>query len=244
MMQMELPPPEILYEDGPCVVVCKPSGLLTQGPPGIDSMELRLKEHLKQRDGKTGKTYLGVPHRLDRPASGVMVFARHSRATRRLCEQFESRIVKKTYWACVEGDVKPPTGAWEDTIRKIPDEARAELVAEDHEQGRSAILRYQVIGRSSKGAWLEIELETGRTHQIRVQASARGWPLLGDTQYNAQTPFGPQFEDHRLRAIALHARSLSFYHPMTREEVTIVADLPVAWEQIGLSREDAPAQGD
>ncbi len=236
MGPMEFPLPEILYEDGPCVVVCKPSGLLTQAPPGVDSMEVRLKEHLKQRDGKTGNTYLGVPHRLDRPASGVMVFARHCRATRRLCEQFEARIVIKIYWACTEGMVAPAAGSWQDTLRKVPGEARAELVAADHEQGRSAILQYQTIGQSASGSWLEIQLETGRTHQVRVQAASRGWPLLGDEQYGAQIPFGPQSQDRRLCGIALHARSLTFFHPMTREEVVIVAPLPAAWNHVGLAR--------
>ena len=120
---------EILYEEGPCLAVCKPNGLLTQAPPGIVSLEVRVKQYLKRRDGKPGKTYLGVPHRLDRPASGVLVLGRHVRATRRLSEQFEDRTVNKVYWTVVEGHCTEDEGLWEDYLRKIPDEARAEMPA-------------------------------------------------------------------------------------------------------------------
>ena len=94
---------DILYEEGPCLVVVKPGGVATQAPPGIDSLEVRVKEFLRVRDSKAGNVYLGVPHRLDRPVSGVMVLARHVRAARRLSDQFEARTVRKTYWAVVEG---------------------------------------------------------------------------------------------------------------------------------------------
>jgi 23S rRNA pseudouridine1911/1915/1917 synthase len=230
---MDVPPVEILYENGPCLAVLKPSGILTQAPPGIESLEQRLTAFLKARDGKTGNIYIGVPHRLDRPVSGVMLFARHVRACRRLSEQFSGRLVKKIYWACVEGEVQPRAGTWEDTIRKVPGEARAEIVAADHPDGRAAVLHYRTIGKWRGGAWLEIELETGRMHQIRVQAAARGHAVLGDEMYGSSQPFGPQFDDRRLRAIALHGRSLSFSHPMTREELSVIAPLPEAWDEIG-----------
>jgi len=225
----ELPPPEILYESGPCLVVNKPSGLLTQSPLGIDSIEVRIKAFLKAREHKPGKVYLGVPHRLDRPASGVMVFGTHARATKRLAQQFEGRLVTKIYWACVEGYVSPRDGTWEDHLRKVPDEARAEVVAADHAEGRPAVLRYKTLQTAEWGTWLEIELETGRTHQIRIQAASRGHAVLGDAQYGSTTAFGPQHDDVRLRAIALHARSLMFRHPMTQEQVEVIAPVPVYW---------------
>lgn len=230
----ELPPIEILYEDGPCIVLNKPAGLLTQAPPGIDSLEVRIKAFVKQRDSKQGKVYLAVPHRLDRPVSGAIVVARHVRAGRRLSEQFEARTVRKTYWACVEGHVHPASGTWRDRLRKVPDEPKSEVVDGDHPEGRDAVLHYRTLGSTAVGSWLEIELETGRTHQVRVQAASRGWRILGDKLYGASLPFGPPHEDYRLRSIALHARTLAFHHPMTHEPIRITAPLPAAWNALGL----------
>ncbi|MGA2617941.1 MAG: RNA pseudouridine synthase [Thermoguttaceae bacterium] len=218
----------ILYEEGPCLVVCKPAGVLTQAPPGIDSLEVRIKAFLRAREG-TAEPYLGVPHRLDRPATGAILFGKDLPTTRKLCRQFENRKVHKVYWACVPGPIVPETGIWEDWLRKIPGESRAEVVAPDHPQGRQAVLHYRVLKTQPSCTWLEIELGTGRTHQIRVQAAARGQPLLGDFLYGSPVPFGPQYEDVRLRAIALHARSLAFRHPDTRQTATVVAPLPEYW---------------
>jgi 23S rRNA pseudouridine1911/1915/1917 synthase len=222
----------ILYEVGPCLVVNKPPGLLTQAPPGIDSLEARIKAFLASRDNKPGRVYLGVPHRLDRPASGALVFGKHSRAAQRLAKQFERRQVGKIYWACVSGAVDPAQGTWIDYARKVPDEPRSEVVGPEHPEGREAILRYRTLGTFGWGTWLELTLETGRMHQARVQAAARGHPILGDTQYGSTVPFGPQYEDPRLRAIALHARSLSFQHPMTRQPVAVTAPVPAAWGEL------------
>jgi len=220
---------EVLYEQGPCLVVLKPGGVLTQAPPGIDSLEVRIKRFLKRRDGKSGKVYLGVPHRLDRPVSGAMVFGKNARATRRLSEQFEGRMVRKTYWAVVGGDVRPDQGQWKDYVRKVPDQARAEVVGPRHEHGRPAVLYYHVLSRIEGGTWLEIELETGRTHQIRVQAASRGYPLWGDAQYGSAIPFGPQCKDPRQRRIGLHARTLTLRHPTSRQRVSVTAPLPPDW---------------
>ncbi len=225
---------DILYEEGPCLAVNKPPGVLTQAPPGIDSLEQRIKLFLKQRDNLPGKVYLGLPHRLDRPASGVLIVARHSRAARRLAKQFERRSIVKVYWACIAGPVDPAEGVWIDFVRKVPNEPRAEIVAPQHPEGRRAVLRYRTLAHAAWGAWLEIELETGRMHQVRVQAAARGHPVLGDAQYGSSIPFGPQHEDTRLRAIALHARSLTFQHPMSRRTVTVVAPAPPAWADLGV----------
>ncbi len=233
---------EILYESQFCLAVAKPPGVLTQAPPGIDSMELRIKTFLQRRrlplalPGRPQDledVYLGVPHRLDRPASGTMLFAKTRRAIRKLGAQFERRRVTKTYWACVQGRVSPETGDWSDFLWKVPGVARAEVVGPDHPQGRLALLRYRVLGGGDWGTWLAIELRTGRTHQIRVQCSSRGHPILGDAQYGATIPFGPPYEDERLRWIALHARSLSFFDPSTREPVTVSAPVPAEWQTLG-----------
>jgi len=236
---MNAPGFDVLYELHPCLVVAKPPGLLTQAPPGIDSLEVRIKDFLRSRDDEPGDVYLGVPHRIDRPASGAMVFGRNRRATRRLAEQFEHRLVKKIYWACVEGQVTPLAGAWRDFLRKVPGQPRAEVVPPDHPHAQVAVLQYRVLETSAWGSWLRIELETGRTHQIRVQAASRGHPVLGDAQYGAVLPFGVQHEDTRLRAIALHARTLEFRHPKTRGPVSTTAPLPADWSALGLeSRRD------
>jgi 23S rRNA pseudouridine1911/1915/1917 synthase len=223
---------EILHEDGPILVVLKPPGVLTQAPPGIDSMEVRVRAYLSRRDGRDAKDiYLGVPHRLDRPASGAMVFCTKYRAARKLAEQFEGRLVKKVYWALVAGRVMPESGTWEDYLRKIPGEARVEVVDVRHPEGRLAVLHYRTLAVAEWGTKLEIHLETGRTHQVRVQAASRGLPLLGDFQYGSAAPFGPQHDDPRLRAIALHARTLEFRHPATKEMVTVTAPTSDAWHE-------------
>jgi len=220
---------DLLYEEGPCLVVCKPGGLLTQAPPGIDSLEMRVKAFLKQSDGKPGNVYLGVPHRLDRPVSGAIVLCKHVRAARRLAEQFEARTVEKRYWAVVEGQVRPAVGTWTDFLRKIPDVAKAELVDSGHPEARSAVLHYRVLVTSLDASLLEVQLETGRMHQIRLQAAARGHAVWGDELYGSRRSFGPPTDDPRARWIALHALSLRFRHPMTREIVYQEAPLPEPW---------------
>lgn len=225
---------EILFEVGPVIAINKPAGLLTQAPAGIDSLEFRVKDFLIRREHKSGKCYLGIPHRLDRPASGVIVFAKHVRAANRLCEQFRGRLVGKKYWAIVEGNIPDDQGTWVDYMRKIPNRAQAELIAPIAPDAREAILHFHVKKRFGDRTWLEIELETGRTHQIRLQCSSRGFPLLGDSLYGSQRAFGEQFEDDRLRAIALHSRQMNFTHPQTREPVQLVAPLSSAWRQEGI----------
>ncbi len=220
---------DLLLDAPPCLVVNKPGGLLTQSPPGIDSLEVRLREFEKRRAGTTGNIYLGLAHRLDRPASGAIVFARNVRATRRLCDQFARRTVQKVYWVLVEGQVEPAQGTWQDFLRKIPGVPQAEVVSAGEVEARDAVLHYRVLRRGQFGCWLEVRLETGRTHQIRIQAASRGHVVLGDELYGGSTPFGPSTDDRRARWIALHARQLGFLHPATREPVQVEAPLPDAW---------------
>lgn len=227
-------PLEVLYDEGPCLVVNKRAGILTQAPAGIDSLEVQVKAFYRQREGKEGNIYLGLPHRLDRPVSGAIVFARHVRAAQRLSTQFENRTVTKVYWAFVEGQVDADEGTWTDHLHKRHGMAQSIVVPADDPRGKVAVMRFRVLARTDLGTWLEVELETGRTHQIRVQTASRGYPVMGDSQYGAKLPFGEQFEDERLRAIALHARQLGFNHPMTREPVDIIAPLPAAWEALYL----------
>jgi 23S rRNA pseudouridine1911/1915/1917 synthase len=225
---------DILYDSGPCLVVNKPPGLLTQAPAGIDSLEVRVKAFYREREQKEGNIYLGVPHRLDRPVSGAIVFARHVRAAQRLSTQFENRTVTKVYWAVVEGDVQPDEGTWTDYLHKRHGMAQAIVVPSDDPRGKLAVMNYRVLTRMRTGTWLEVDLETGRTHQIRVQAASRGHPVVGDAQYGSTQPFGEQFDDERLRAIALHARQLGFNHAMTGEAVDIFAPAPPAWRAVNV----------
>lgn len=231
---MDDPGFEILYDEGPCLIVNKPAGLLTQAPLGIDSLELRVKRFIKQREGKSGEIYLGVPHRLDRPVSGCIVFARHVRAARKISEQFEGRMVRKTYWALVPGPPSEEKGTWTDFLQKIDGEPRTVVVDDKNPEGKIAILHYKTVQSHSQGTLIEIELETGRTHQIRVQCSSRGLPLLGDTLYGSQVSFGPWNDDERARLISLHARSIELKHPMTREPIHVVAPLPPLWHEYGV----------
>src|SRR5262252_7095406 len=137
----------ILFEDNHCLAVAKPAALLTQGPPGVPSLEAQVKAYLKERYHKAGNVYLGVPHRLDRPVSGVVLFARNTKAARRLAEQFVRRQVRKLYWAAVElaadGGLPPESGVWEDWLLKVKEEARAERVTPETPGARRAVLRFR-----------------------------------------------------------------------------------------------------
>jgi 23S rRNA pseudouridine1911/1915/1917 synthase len=230
---MAMPKVEVLLHDGPCLVACKPPGLPTQAPPGIESMETRLRSYLAERSDAPPAIYLGIPHRLDRPASGVMVFATRRRAAKKISKQFERRTIKKIYWALVQGRPIPSEGQWRDFLRKIYCQPQAEVVAPDHPDAREAVLNYRTLSVAGDYSWLEIELLTGRTHQVRVQAASRGHPVLGDAQYGSSVPFGPQFDDQRLRAIALHARSLEFDHPAGKLRVLVTAPTPEFWPKLG-----------
>jgi 23S rRNA pseudouridine1911/1915/1917 synthase len=234
---------EILHEDPSCLAALKPAGLSTQAPTGIDSLEVRVRDLLRCRAIESGaaadEIYLGLPHRLDRPVSGVILFAKTRRAARIISRQFERRQVRKIYWACVEGTVEPAEGTWTDFIRKLPGQPRAEVVAAGEQNAQEAVLHYRTMKACTldsglPGSCLEIELETGRMHQVRIQAASRGHPLAGDAQYGANTTFGRQTADPRERAIALHARTLTFRHPETKESLTVMAPLWSAWIESGL----------
>ena len=238
-MAIEVPqsaPVEVLYEEGPCLVVNKRAGLLTQAPRGIDSLEIHVREYYRQRENKPSDAnlYVGIIHRLDRPVSGAIAFTRHVRAARKLARQFSDRTVGKSYWAAVEGTVEPDEGTWCDYLHKRHGMAQAEVVAKDHPAAKHAILHYRVRQRTDAMSWLDIELETGRTHQIRVQASSRRHAVIGDLQYGSTSPLGDSSLPFRDRPIALHARELSFRHPMTQAQVVVTAPLPTVWESLAL----------
>lgn len=233
MIEKKILPPDILLEDGAVFVMNKPGGLLTQAPPGIDSLELRTKHFLKVRDQKPGKVYLGVPHRLDRPVSGVITVVKNVRAAQRISAQIREHRVTKIYWAVVANSPAEKSGRWQDFLRKIPDEARSEIVDSNHPDAKEAILDFRVLASNGDRSLLEIQLLTGRTHQIRLQCSHHGFPILGDAMYGSEETFGPQTTDLRKRWIALHARRLAFEHPINGHQgVDQTAPLPPCWQPL------------
>lgn len=222
--------PVVLFEDNHCFVVAKPAPLLMQGVPyGPPTLEAWARDYLRTTYAKTGNVYLGVPHRIDRPVSGVVLFARSSKAAARFAEQFRHHQVEKVYWALLDGAGIPLEGFWEDHLRKVPDEARGEVVAADADGAKQGITDYRSLGPCAAGTLVEMRPRTGRMHQLRLQAASRGWPIRGDDLYGSTTPFGPPAELQRDRVIALHARSLTFLHPIRYEPITIMAELPEYW---------------
>jgi 23S rRNA pseudouridine1911/1915/1917 synthase len=231
MPTSELSDTAILFEDPHLLAMNKCAPLLTQAPPGIPSLESLVKAYIKRKYAKPAGVYLGIPHRLDRPVSGVVVFARNTKAAQRVHVQFQERRAKKTYWAIVEGDVSGDCGTWDDYLRKIPEESRTVKAVEGEEGAKRATLEYRVLERRSGETMIELRPATGRMHQLRVQAALRGHPILGDLVYGSSRSFGPSAETDRDRVIALHARQLVIEHPFTKAELTFEAPLPDYWGQ-------------
>ena len=201
-------------------MVNKPAGVPVQGDrSGSESMLDLVREHLKAECDKPGDVFLGLVHRLDRPVSGVVVFARTPKAAARLSDQFRQRSVEKKYWAIVEGQV-PANGTLEDYIVR----SGTSSLINTSGAGKNALLRYRTLHVTEKLSFVEIELQTGRHHQIRVQFASRGHPVLGDVRYGAKI----EFEG---KALALHARSIVLRHPSHDEELSFTADPAEAWQR-------------
>jgi 23S rRNA pseudouridine1911/1915/1917 synthase len=213
---------EILYEDNHCVAVYKPTGRLSTHFDGREqTLDREVKDYLKEKYHKPGKVFLGVVHRLDRPVSGVLLFARTSKAAARLSEQFRQGSIEKVYWAIVEGEVGREAGTLEDWLLKNEARRRVEVVEPRTKGARQSLLHYQKKNNHGGLAWLEVRPQTGRTHQLRVQLAHHGHPIFGDAKYGAIHTFAP--------GIALHARSLTFLHPVRYEPVTLTAEVPREW---------------
>lgn len=216
----------ILFEDNHCLAFNKPAGTLTQGvPEGLPALEHIARDYLRHHYDKKGRVYLGIPHRLDRPVSGVVLFARSSKAAARLAEQFRNRQVTKIYqaWLAHPLDLELPSkDTWTDFIRKLPDEARGEVCAPDSPGAKQAITHMRVMLRLPGRTLVELQPETGRMHQLRLQASLRGAPIVGDTLYGGI----PLEGNNHLPSIALHARSLTFLHPIRFGPITLTAPYP------------------
>ncbi len=217
---------EILYLDNHLLAVNKPACLPTMGAPsGQPSLHSLARQYIRRRFHKRGNVYLGVVSRLDAVASGVVIFARTSKAAARLSEQFRSRSVEKVYWAIVEGHISRESGTMVDWL--VKDEARQCMRVTKRGTGaQEARLSYCCLESVPIGTLVEISLETGRKHQIRVQFAKRGHPILGDRKYGSQADFPG--------AIALLARKLVLKHPTTGAMIAVVAPLPRIWRRLGV----------
>lgn len=220
---------DILMEEAGWLVLQKPAGLLTQAAPGVPSVQVALELLLAQRPSAPQHPFVGLPHRLDRGTSGALLVARNARTLRRFGDQFAHRLVEKTYLAMVEGDARGKTGRWEDHVRKIPERPVGETVTADHPDARLAVLESRLCWTDGSTSLIEVHLETGRMHQIRIQCAARGLPVVGDWCYQATTRFGTPDPQGLWQQLALHAWRLSFRHPGNAKKITAEARLPSSW---------------
>ena len=211
----------ILHRDEHLLVIDKPPGLLSQpdrtGDPDVVALG---KERLAEKENRD--PFLGLVHRLDRPASGLMVLARTSEGARELSRQFRERLVEKRYLVLVEGTLSG-LGAWTDYIAKPDRQPR--LVAPDHAGGKRAVLDWQALATGRERTLLQVELQTGRSHQIRLQATSRGHPVVGDQRYGD----APALAD---RAIALHHTLLRLDHPARSRRETFAVKPPAFWADL------------
>ena len=210
---------EVIYCDNHILVLNKPAGILIQRDKTGDSSLLEYaKAYIKDKYNKPGNVYLGLVHRLDRPVSGVVVFARTSKAASRLSSQFKERTTEKIYTAIVEGEA-PLEGGLVDSIAR---RGVTSYIAEDG-KGSEADLHFSRLKYKDGFSLLRIRLGTGRHHQIRIQFASRGYPIVGDFRYGSSIKFGD-------KAIALHSSSLSIIHPTTKEEMTFTARPAAIWQ--------------
>jgi 23S rRNA pseudouridine1911/1915/1917 synthase len=195
-------------------------------------MEERVRCHWQATSGKTHRIYVGVPHRLDRPVSGALIFTRNRRASGRVAQQFALQQIEKTYLALIEGMPEQLEGTWQDYLAKDPQRAHVRVVTASQPDALLAILSYQVLAIRKQETLVAVQLHTGRTHQIRVQFASRGYPVLGDFQYGSQRNFDHSITDPRRSAVALHARRIRFRHPTRPYFVTVTAPVPAAWNEL------------
>lgn len=213
-------PKDVIYEDNHLLVVNKRAGDLVQSDPdGTPALEDEIKAWIGKRDSKPGGVFLGVVHRIDRPVSGAVLFAKTSKALTRLNEMLKNRQVGKLYWAIVENMPPADSGTLRHYLLRDGKTNRSKALAKPKGDAKEAVLNYTLLGASSNYYLLGIELITGRHHQIRAQLSAIGCPIRGDLKYGAKrsNPGG---------GISLHSRELSLVHPVTKEPVTITAPTP------------------
>jgi 23S rRNA pseudouridine1911/1915/1917 synthase len=220
-------PFDILFQDNHLLAVAKPAGVPVQGDESGDLSLLEMvREHRKSAENKPGNVFVGLVHRLDRAVSGVVVFAKTSKAASRLSEQFRNRTVEKTYLAAVE--IKKPlrehSGTWRHHLLKDERSNLVRIVGEG--KGLEAMTDWKLLDAKNETALLELRPMTGRPHQLRVQCSAAGLPIVGDKRYGAKTLFPD--------GIALHAKSLEFDHPTTKVRIKVGCAMPEDWREVAI----------
>ncbi len=218
--------PEILYEDNHIIVVNKRSGEIVQGDKTGDvPLSELLKDFIKVKYNKPGNVFLGTVHRLDRPTSGIVMFAKTSKALTRLNKLFQTKDIRKTYWAVTEKKPDRNSGTLTDFLVKNEKQNKSYPYKKEVQRSKKATLDYEVKGKGDRYHYIEVTPHTGRHHQIRVQLSNIGAIIKGDLKYGAKRP-------NKDGSIHLHARSIEFIHPVKKEPVTITAPVPndVVWQ--------------
>lgn len=212
---------QILYEDNHVIVINKRASDIVQGDKtGDETLPDKIKAYLKEKYQKPGNVFCGVVHRLDRPTSGVVIFARTSKALERLNAQFREKETNKTYWAIVETKPEPSSETLVHFLKKNEQQNKSYASSNETPGSKRAVLHYEFLASSDRYHLLEVTLETGRHHQIRCQLSAIGCAIKGDVKYGAKRP-------NQDGSISLHARSLEFFHPTTKEMIKIIAPVPL-----------------
>jgi len=213
---------EILYEDNHLIAVNKKAGEIVQGDStGDEPLVERVKKYIKKKYNKPGEVFLGIVHRIDRPVSGIVIFARTSKALSRMNKLIQEREIKKIYWALVKELPAKDEGELKHYILKNSEKNKSYAFPKEKLGAKLGILKYKLISRSTSYYLLEIDLKTGRHHQIRAQLAKIGSPIKGDLKYG----FSRSNKDG---SISLHARKVEFIHPVKKEPVTIVAAPPVS----------------
>lgn len=211
---------QVLYEDNHIIIINKRAGDIVQGDKTGDTpLSDVVKEYIKHKYNKPGNVYLGTVHRLDRPTSGIVMFAKTSKALPRLNKLFLSKAIKKTYWAVVKQAPPKPQDTLVHWLKKNPKNNKSYAHSKEIKESKQAILHYKIIKTLDNYLLLEVNLETGRHHQIRTQLATVGSPIKGDLKYG----FSRSNKD---ASIHLHARHIAFIHPVKKEEITVTAPPP------------------
>jgi len=213
-------PFSVEFEDNHLIIVNKPAGLLVQGDStGDKTLSDWVKDYIKEKYNKPGAVFLGTVHRLDRPVSGLVVFARTSKALERMNKIFRDRKVFKTYWAIVKRKPRPASGKLTHWLLKNPEKNITKAYDYEKTKALKSELDYKLLGSMNDHHLVQVNPRTGRPHQIRVQLASKGCPIRGDLKYGFSKP-NPD------KSICLHARKLHFEHPVKKEAITIVAGVP------------------